>query len=173
MYRMSIMTMLAPTTLGLDLVKCMRMALIHDMAEALVGDITPGDNVDKPDKSRAERDTMEYIAQKLLPKVGSGLTGEAILEIWDEYEGNCTKEAKFVHDVDKLELLMQVLEYEKSRNKLLDEYNGVADGILLPETRAWCDEIQNDRIKLRESRGQTPHLPIQEKDNREKAIANS
>lgn len=32
---------------GLDKVKCMKMALVHDMGEAIIGDITPADNVPK------------------------------------------------------------------------------------------------------------------------------
>ncbi len=151
--------MLAPASLGVDFVKCMRMALIHDMAEALVGDITPSDNVDKKDKSRAERDTMVYIAKKLLPNVGRGLTGEEILEIWDEYENYSSKEAVFVHDVDKMELVLQTCEYERSTGKFLDEYNEVPSGIRLPEVKAWCEEVQKERERLRLSQGLPSHLP--------------
>jgi hypothetical protein len=39
--------MLAPKEAGLDSGRCVKMALVHDMAEALVGDITPVDGVDK------------------------------------------------------------------------------------------------------------------------------
>ncbi len=45
MYRMSLITMLAPPSLAarLDLPRCMKMCLVHDMAESLVGDITAVD----------------------------------------------------------------------------------------------------------------------------------
>ena len=36
------------------LFSCMKLALIHDMAECIVGDITPHDNVDKEEKHRRE-----------------------------------------------------------------------------------------------------------------------
>lgn len=45
MYRMGIICMLCPPDAGIDKDRCVKMALIHDMAEALVGDITPPDNV--------------------------------------------------------------------------------------------------------------------------------
>jgi len=34
--------------------RCIRMALVHDLSESLVGDITPYDNVSKEEKSRRE-----------------------------------------------------------------------------------------------------------------------
>jgi len=46
MYRMAIITMMCPDpTVKKD--RCVKMAIIHDMAEALVGDITPLDKVPK------------------------------------------------------------------------------------------------------------------------------
>lgn len=47
MYRMGIITMLCPPETGIDRDRCVKLALIHDMAEALVGDITPPDNIAK------------------------------------------------------------------------------------------------------------------------------
>lgn len=47
MYRMSIITMLCPPEENIDKDRCVKLALIHDMAEALVGDITPPDKVPK------------------------------------------------------------------------------------------------------------------------------
>ena len=58
MYRMSIMTMLAPPSLAakINIPHCTKMALVHDMAESLVGDITPVDTqVSKSEKARRER----------------------------------------------------------------------------------------------------------------------
>ena len=50
----------------LDIPRCSKMALIHDMAEALVGDITPVDGIAKPEKSRRETTTMKYFTNGLL-----------------------------------------------------------------------------------------------------------
>lgn len=42
MYRMAVLAMsLAEEVKNVDIVKCVKMALIHDIAEAIVGDITP------------------------------------------------------------------------------------------------------------------------------------
>ncbi|OOF99633.1 hypothetical protein ASPCADRAFT_138315 [Aspergillus carbonarius ITEM 5010] len=148
MYRMSVMTMLAPPSLAsrLNLPHCMKMALIHDMAESLVGDITPVDNVDKPEKARREAAVMDYIANNLLGGVPGGmLTGQEILKVFNEYEANETLEAQFVHDVDKMELLLQMVEYERANSIDLSEFCHVASKVQLPETKEWAATLLQER----------------------------
>ncbi|CAC9887251.1 hypothetical protein D6C90_07223 [Aureobasidium pullulans] len=149
MYRMSIITMLCPPSLSsrLDVPRCTRMALIHDMAEALVGDITPVDGVPKSEKNRREADTMDYICSDLLGKVGGGLSGQEMRAVWQEYEDSQTLESKFVHDVDKIELLLQMMEYERSHEGRIDlgEFSWVAQKIELPEVKAWCNDLLRER----------------------------
>lgn len=125
----------------------MKMALVHDMAEALVGDITPVDGVSKFEKSRRESSTMDYFTNSLLSKVNGGMTGKELKDIWQEYEDGNTLESKFVHDVDKIELVLQMLEYEKAKNGKLDlgEFSWVSSRIQLPEVRAWSDEVMRER----------------------------
>ncbi|OTB00397.1 hypothetical protein M426DRAFT_324344 [Hypoxylon sp. CI-4A] len=149
MYRMSLMTFLCPPSLAskLDLNRCMKMCLIHDMAESIVGDITPVDGVPKPEKSRREAETMDYISKTLLGKVHGGLAGLEIREIWQEYEDSKTQESLFVHDIDKMELLLQMVEYEKRVDKRLDlgDFAYVATKVVLPETQEWAKDILKER----------------------------
>ncbi|KAH6856106.1 HD domain-containing protein [Chaetomium sp. MPI-CAGE-AT-0009] len=149
MYRMSMMSMLAPPALAakLDMAKCMKMCLIHDMAESIVGDITPVDNVAKPEKSRREATTMDYITQGLLGKVDGGNVGSEIRAIWQEYEDSKTLDSLFVHDIDKMELLLQMIEYEKRGKGMLDlgEFIYVKTKIVLDEVKAWAEEIMKER----------------------------
>ncbi|KAK3352585.1 HD domain-containing protein [Lasiosphaeria hispida] len=159
MYRMSLMTMLAPPALAarLDMAKCMRMALIHDMAEALVGDITPVDGVAKPEKSRREATTMDYITEGLLGNVHGGLVGVNIRAIWQEYEDSETLESHFVHDIDKMELILQMVEYEKRGQGKLDlgEFAYVKTRIVLDEVKTWADELIKEREAFWEDQ---PHV---------------
>lgn len=149
---MSIITMLAPPSLAsrLNIPHCTKMALVHDMAESLVGDITPVDGVPVKEKHRREAVTMDFLAESLLaPSTGFFKQGEEIREIWQEYEASKTLEAVFVHDVDKIELLLQVIEYERSNQGKVDlrEFLSVADRIQLHEMKVWCDEILQERIE--------------------------
>ncbi|KAJ5051934.1 uncharacterized protein L3040_001697 [Drepanopeziza brunnea f. sp. 'multigermtubi'] len=149
MYRMSIMTMLAPASLTakLNIPHCTKMALVHDIAEALVGDITPVDGVAKPEKSRRESTTMDYFTKSLLGRVNGGIPGEEMRAIWQEYEDSLTPESQFVHDVDKIELLLQMMEYERVHEHKLDlgEFAWVATKVVMPEVREWSDELLKER----------------------------
>lgn len=40
------------------LCRCIRLALVHDMAECIVGDIAPADNISKEEKHRQEKVSM-------------------------------------------------------------------------------------------------------------------
>jgi putative hydrolase of HD superfamily len=149
MYRMSLISMFAPPALvpRLDLPKCMRMCLIHDMAELLVGDITPVDGVPKPEKSRRETEAMDYLTKRLLGGVAGGAPGADIRAIWQEYEDSQTLDSHFVHDVDKLELLLQMIEYERRCDGRVDlgEFTYVASKVVLPEMKAWAQEVIAER----------------------------
>ncbi|KNG86993.1 HD family hydrolase [Aspergillus nomiae NRRL 13137] len=148
MYRMSVMTMLAPPSLAprLNLPHCMKMALIHDMAESLVGDITPVDNVNKEEKARREAEVMNYITKNLLGSVPGGmLTGDEVMKVFQEYEDNETLESKYVHDIDKMELLLQMVEYERTHEVDLSEFCHVATRVQLPEIKEWAAAVLQER----------------------------
>lgn len=151
MYRMAMISMLAPPSLlaRVDRDKCTRMCLVHDMAESLVGDITPVDGVPKPEKSRREADTMDYLTRNLLRGVlpGGSAAGDEIRALWQEYEDSETLDSHFVHDIDKVELLLQMVEYERRGERRLDlgEFAYVATRLALDETKEWAAEILKER----------------------------
>ncbi|KAH8586434.1 HD domain-containing protein [Bisporella sp. PMI_857] len=149
MYRMGMISMFPPSGLEsrLNIARCSKMALIHDMAEALVGDITPVDGVDKTEKSRRETTTMQYFTSGLLGNVSGGRIGQDIMEVWQEYEDDKTLEAHYVHDIDKIELLLQMTEYERAHNRELDlgEFSWVSSKVKLPEMKKWSAEILKER----------------------------
>ena len=89
----------------LDGYRVLRLALVHDVGEAYVGDITPHDNVPVEDKKRREGEAI----QKILGKLPGG---EALIRDWQEYEAQQTPEAKFVKQIDRLEFALQAGVYE-------------------------------------------------------------
>lgn len=74
MYRMGLMSLLA-SDCGVDAQRCIRMALVHDIAEAIVGDITPHCNVGDDDKYKLEADAVQQIKQMLGPHTYAGVLG--------------------------------------------------------------------------------------------------
>ena len=93
------------------------MALVHDMAETLVGDIMPVDPVIKDEKTRREKETMEYLSRGLLGGWGGGVQGEGIREVWEEYKEGRSLESIFVYNINKFELLLQIVEYKRTRQE--------------------------------------------------------
>lgn len=60
MYRMSIMALLSEEDEQLDVSKCVQLAVVHDLAEASVGDITPFDGVSKLEKEKLEHVSPQH-----------------------------------------------------------------------------------------------------------------
>ncbi|XP_047980408.1 5'-deoxynucleotidase HDDC2-like isoform X3 [Salvia hispanica] len=61
---------------------------------------------------------MEQEALDEMCKVlGGGMRAEEIQELWQEYETNSSLEANLVKDFDKVEMILQALEYEKSMGR--------------------------------------------------------
>lgn len=145
MYRMSLMAMIASFSNGrLDCSRCIKLALIHDLAEAKVGDITPHCGVSDEDKHRMELNTMESISRML----GQSMGGDEMLELWKEYEGGTTEEARLLKDLDKIEMILQAQEYEadKSSEKSLDQFFTSTEGKWRTEIgKAWAKEIVSRR----------------------------
>ena len=91
--------------LNLDINKILIMSLIHDVGEIYAGDITPKDKISNKIKFEREKASAT--------KVLSDLTKEGYLDLWLEFEKGETSEAKFVREIDKLEMLLQSKIYEK------------------------------------------------------------
>ncbi|XP_049913826.1 HD domain-containing protein 2 [Epinephelus moara] len=107
MYRMAMMS-LTITDPTVDKDRCMKLALVHDMAECIVGDIAPSDNVSKAEKHRREEEAMRHLSG-LLPE---GLKQE-IYGVWEEYENQSSPEARLVKQFDLMEMILQAHEYEE------------------------------------------------------------
>nr|AAH95766.1 Zgc:112330 [Danio rerio] len=111
MYRMSMMA-LTIQDISVNKERCMKLALVHDLAECIVGDIAPADNVSKAEKHRREKDAMVHITGLL----DDGLRKE-IYNLWEEYETQSSPEAKLVKELDNLEMIIQAHEYEELEGK--------------------------------------------------------
>ena len=85
--------------------RVLRLALIHDLGEAYVGDITPRDAVPAEEKRRLESAAM----RKILGKIAGG---DRLIGAWEEYEAQSTAEARFVKQIDRLEFALQASVYE-------------------------------------------------------------
>ncbi|KXZ42217.1 hypothetical protein GPECTOR_180g253 [Gonium pectorale] len=139
MYRMSMMALIA-TDSSVDVTRCIKMALVHDVAEAIVGDITPHCGVSDGDKHAAELAAVGTIKKML----GESTAAAAEVEsLWLEYEAASSPEALLVKDFDKLEMILTAHQYEQAQPSLtLNEFFESTRGRFKTETgKAWAAEV--------------------------------
>lgn len=86
----------------LHLEKLLKLAVIHDLAEAVCGDTPAISRTDHAAKTALERRALTRLLRPL-----SGRLKEQILDLWEEYESAATEEARCVKAFDKLETLVQ------------------------------------------------------------------
>ncbi|KAM8946566.1 5'-deoxynucleotidase HDDC2 [Pelodytes ibericus] len=142
MYRMAVMAMLTEDK-NLNKDRCIRLALVHDMAECIVGDIAPADNISKEEKHRQEKEAMLHLTH-LLPEEMK----KEVYELWEEYEHQRSAEAKFVKELDQCEMILQALEYEeleKRPGRLQDFYDSTAGKFKHPEIVQLVSAIYEER----------------------------
>lgn len=97
----------------LDRQKVMEMALLHDLAEVITGDITPSDKVLETLKRSDESEALNA----LLSPFGSVLQQRGV-DLLQEYQSGLTPEAEWVKALDKAEMALQSLVYEKDNANL-------------------------------------------------------
>jgi putative hydrolase of HD superfamily len=103
----------------------MRMALTHDIQEALAGDLTPGDATDE------DKHELEQIAlQEILKCIPTESIRNEIEQSWHDYEEQLTETSHFVFDCDKLEMVHQATLYERDSQEidLTGFYRSIAKG---------------------------------------------
>ena len=114
-YSMAIMSMLISDLENYNFEKIIRMTLLHDLAESKIGDYTP-EQINKEKKNNLENNAFHEIIKNLPDFIKS-----QYLQIWQEYQESNSVESKFVHQIDKLEMVLQAKIYEKdghSKEKL-------------------------------------------------------
>ncbi|KAL7995080.1 putative HD/PDEase domain, metal-dependent nucleoside 5'-monophosphatase [Plasmopara halstedii] len=142
MYRMSMCCMLLEdANEALNRSKCIKMAIVHDLAESLIGDITPHDGIAEEVKHR-----MEKALDNICSTLGDTPSALEIRELWNEYEAGLTEEAKMVKDFDKFEMILQADEYEKAQNISLDDFFQSTKGkFRTPLVQSWVSELSTQR----------------------------
>ena len=137
--------------------RLVKLVLVHDLPEALAGDATPyvdiltsGTEIDqavahwrelmseddlaaaKTRKHAAEAAGLEQLCSLLPPGLADELT-----ELWTDYAQRRTPEARFAGQIDKLEALLQAIEYRDAgqpadvQNFLLSARESVEHPVLM------------------------------------------
>ncbi|HEX6981549.1 MAG TPA: HD domain-containing protein [Balneolaceae bacterium] len=87
---------------GVDISRVIKICIVHDLGEAINGDIPAPSQTDSGDKSESERKDLLQLVDCLPDQLQ-----KEIVALWDEYEEASTAEAKTAKALDKLETIMQ------------------------------------------------------------------
>jgi putative hydrolase of HD superfamily len=161
-YRVAMMAWVASSGIdGLDRDRVIKLALLHDLAESVTGDLTPHDpvvldgldaesrreelnrrQIMSEERRAAKRDAENEAISNLIADLVPGLRAE-LASLWQELEERTTPEAQFVKQIDILETYLQSREYLAADPNLPVESFAaeVAEVIVTPEGVALRDAI--------------------------------
>lgn len=112
---LSLVWMLGARIEGIDRMRAMEIALVHDLAEMRIGDLPRVASRYFPEgaKKAAEAAAMAEILAPL---------PESSLALYEEYQEGATPEARLVKACDKLQLMIKVAVYERWGTGALSEF---------------------------------------------------
>ena len=141
MYGVALLSMILSQGENVDTGKVLKMSLIHDLAEALAGDITPHDKEYKR-KRQIEEDKLKDVVSSLPENMR-----REILCLDTELAEAKTLEAKIVGTADRLDMALTAAEYEKcglDLSEFLDirESDLTESGMLLVKYLKGCSDSE-------------------------------
>jgi putative hydrolase of HD superfamily len=153
---LSVIVVAKELNLDVDVDHAVKMALVHDLPEAIVGDIDAvkiaQGEVTSAEKQKKEKESMEQI-KGLLPES----LGVEIYDLWQEYEDCTTNEARFIKALDKIETLTQLAEIGHEKYDVPDFIPNYADAAVkaYPELCGML-EIVKRKLKHEYDKGGIP-----------------
>jgi putative hydrolase of HD superfamily len=102
---------------NIDKLRCLEIALVHDLAEIYAGDYTPVDDISPEDKHNKELDAIKFLSKEL--------SYPRFIDLFNEYEMQESKEALFIKGLDKIDNVLTAAYYDKharSEHKLVPEF---------------------------------------------------
>jgi putative hydrolase of HD superfamily len=117
---------------NLDVGKVAQTAILHDIGESIIGDITPHDGVNSEQKKEQEAVAVQEI-----------LEDDKLYQLWLDFEEGRTPEGRLVKQLDKLEAYLQARSYDVS-NEVKDEFYKSTSGALSdPALVALLEELRS------------------------------
>lgn len=111
--------------LKLNMEHILKMLILHELEEIIIGDLSALSKMSKEDK--------KVMGKKAVRKITNGLINQDEIEsLLNEFNERTTKEAKFAYHIDKLEADFQAKMYDlEGKFNIEDE---------IKDCRAWCGQ---------------------------------
>lgn len=125
-FAVAVLALILAPKVGVDSNKALKMALIHDIGEAEIGDIITiiGSKIVSDPKIKQAQEA------KAFKKIFKTIKGDEYIKLFEEFEENKTPEARFVKQIDKLEMALQANEYERDYKKDLRSFFENAENVV-------------------------------------------
>ncbi len=143
-FRTAILCMIIGDMKKIDTLKMLRMALIHDSCESIIGDLMHyKDEREELQKRQLEDDAMIKILSLLPDDIKKNYS-----KIWKDFQDKESMEAKLVREMDKLEMVFQALEYEEEgydKKKLSEFWDSAEPSIKDHDVKAIFSVLKRQR----------------------------
>lgn len=90
----------------INIEKALKMAIIHDLGEASIGDVHYLENHNSAERKQIRAEKEKQAIEDIRNLLNNPL-GNALAQLWNEFEFSDSEEAKFVRALDKLEAYLQ------------------------------------------------------------------
>ncbi|MCB9663492.1 MAG: HD domain-containing protein [Alphaproteobacteria bacterium] len=118
---------------ALDRGRALAYAVLHDLPEVRVGDLTPHDGVEAADKARREARAADAL---LAARPG-------LAALWHAYEAQTDPEARFVRQLDRLDMVLRAAALTDAGTGGLEEFvDSAARVVVDPDLRALLDALR-------------------------------
>ena len=145
-YAVALVSMLLADRLDIeiDVEKVLRIALLHDLPEHMLGDIHA------PAARFLGEEEKEATELRILENLFDGLEGgESYLDLWKEFAERSSVEGKLVRAADKIEMFTQAFQYEAAGNRMLDDFWDYVDNTRDFEFEE-VERLFNELLELRQ-----------------------
>jgi putative hydrolase of HD superfamily len=141
-YSMAIMGMIISDLENYNSEKIIKMILLHDLAESKIGDYTPG-QIDLEKKNEIENIAFLKILEDLPNSIKTQYQN-----IWKEYQESNSPESQIVHQLDRLEMVLQAKTYQNeghSKERLESFFDSAKKEITNPKLKELFRNIIEDK----------------------------
>jgi putative hydrolase of HD superfamily len=141
-YRLALLAMYCARDYRVDEAKVVKMALLHDLGEATIGDVVTYHGVQELPHRSAKLAAEREALLEILTVAGASED----IALFDEFQANKTKEARLVQQLDKLEMAIQAAEYEREHGLDLEELYVTAEAFIDdPSLKRLVQELWRER----------------------------
>ncbi len=150
-FAVAVISMLLASRMGIDIdvERLLKIALIHDLPEHMLGDIHA------PATRLLGQEVKEAAELRILEELfGSLDDADEYIGLWKEFADRSSVEGRIVRAVDKLEMFTQAYLYEREGNRMLDDFWGYEDNVRdfeFEEIRGLYEELID--MRMRDERG--------------------